>query len=116
MYVNNKKINFCIEYNFKKIGKYLIKINCKRKLIHTKNIFSYCSSLTSLNLSNFNTNNVNNMSYMFYDCSSLTSLNLSNFNTNNVKDMSEIFPNIKKNKCELICYYDNLKKEFNKMK
>ena len=28
-------------------------------------IFSYCSSLTSLNLSNFNTNNVNNMSYMF---------------------------------------------------
>ena len=47
-------------------------------------IFSYCSSLTSLNLSNFNT--VNNMSCMFSYCSSLTSLNLSNFNTH--KDMS----------------------------
>ena len=39
------------------------------------NMFSNCSSLTSLNLSNFNTNNVNNMSEMFSDCSSLTSLN-----------------------------------------
>ena len=38
-------------------------------------MFSWCSSLTSLNLLNFNTNNVNNMSYMFDDCSSLTSLN-----------------------------------------
>ena len=50
-------------------------------------MFYYCSSLTSLNLSNFNTNNVIDMSYMFCDCSSLTSLNLFNFNTNNVKDM-----------------------------
>ena len=48
-------------------------------------IFRNCSSLTSLNLSNFNTNNVNNMSEMLYNCSSLTSLNLSNFNTNKVK-------------------------------
>ena len=38
-------------------------------------MFSGCSSLTSLNLSNFNTNNVNNMSFMFSKCSSLTSLN-----------------------------------------
>ena len=29
-------------------------------------MFSKCSSLTSLNLSNFNTNNVKNMSGMFY--------------------------------------------------
>ena len=35
------------------------------------NMFYYCSSLTSLNLSN----NVNNMSYMFSGCSSLISLN-----------------------------------------
>ena len=54
-------------------------------------MFYYCSSLTSLNLSNFNTNNVTNMSYMFYNCSSLTFLNLSNFNTNNVNNMSYMF-------------------------
>ena len=38
-------------------------------------IFSKRHSLTSLNLSNFNTNNAKNMSSMFYECSSLTSLN-----------------------------------------
>ena len=34
-----------------------------------------CSSLTSLNLSSFNTNNVKDMSWMFWYCSSLISLN-----------------------------------------
>ena len=38
-------------------------------------MFGDCSSLTSLNLSNFNTNNVQDMSGMFSGCSSLTSLN-----------------------------------------
>ena len=38
-------------------------------------MFSNCSSLTSLNLSNFITNNVKNMSSMFFEYSSLTSLN-----------------------------------------
>ena len=54
-------------------------------------MFYYCSSLTSLNLSNFNTNNVTNMSRMFSSCSKLTSLNLSIFNTKNVKDMNCMF-------------------------
>ena len=31
------------------------------------------------------------MSYMFNECTSLTSLNLFNFNNNNVKDMSYMF-------------------------
>ena len=36
-------------------------------------IFSDCNSLTSLpDISNWNTNNVINMSYMFSDCNSLT--------------------------------------------
>ena len=35
-----------------------------------------------------------NMSYMFYKCSSLTSVDLSNFNTNNVKNMSHMFYHI----------------------
>ena len=43
-------------------------------------MFYSCSSLTSINLSNFNTNNVTNMSYMFYCCKSLTSLDISNLN------------------------------------
>ena len=47
-------------------------------------MFYNCSSLKELNLSNFNTKNVTNMSYMFGYCSSLKELNLSNFNTSKV--------------------------------
>ena len=50
-------------------------------------MFLGCSSLTSINLSNFNTNNVTNMYGMFYGCRSLTTINLSNFNTNNVTNI-----------------------------
>ena len=60
-------------------------------------MFSECSSLLSLNLSNFNTNNVKDMSRMFYSCSSLTSLNLSNYNTNNIKDMIWMFYGLDEN-------------------
>ena len=47
-------------------------------------MFSECKSLTNLNLSNFNTQNVTNMGSMLSECKSLTNLNLSNFNAQNV--------------------------------
>ena len=46
---------------------------------------------------------------MFSDCSSLTSLNLSNFNTNNVIDMSYMFSGLNKN-CNIICNDEKIKK------
>ena len=52
-----------------------------------RKMFCSCYSLTKLDLSNFNTQNVTDMDYMFYNCSSLTKLDLSNFNTQNVTDM-----------------------------
>ncbi len=91
MWNNNKKIIFCYEYKFEKEYKNEIKIISKTPLNNTNWIFSYCFSLTSLNLSNFNINNVTDMSCMFAACPSLTSLNLSNFNINNVTDMSGMF-------------------------
>ena len=54
-------------------------------------MFNGCSALSSLDLSNFNTAIVTNMSYMFSDCSTLSSLDLSNFNTAIVSDMSLMF-------------------------
>ena len=54
-------------------------------------MFSYCSSLTSLDLSNFNTVSVTTMSEMFYGCSGLTSLDVSSFNTANVTNMLYMF-------------------------
>ncbi|MBQ1885287.1 MAG: BspA family leucine-rich repeat surface protein, partial [Bacteroidales bacterium] len=50
-----------------------------------------CSSLTTLDVSNFNTANVTDMGGMFSDCRSLTTLDLSNFNTANVTDMYSMF-------------------------
>ena len=44
-------------------------------------IFYKCLSLSSLpDISKWNTNNVTNMSYMFSGCSSLINIDLSNFN------------------------------------
>ena len=54
-------------------------------------MFYKYSLLKELNLNNFNTNYVTNMSFMFFGCSSLKELNLSNFNINNVTDMSGMF-------------------------
>ena len=54
-------------------------------------MFSDCSSLTSLNVSNFDTSKVTDMSEMFNVCSKLTSLNVSNFNTSNVTYMDWMF-------------------------
>ena len=54
-------------------------------------MFYACMNLTSLDLSNFDTNKVTNMSYMFNNCISLTSLDLSNFDTSNVTNMSSMF-------------------------
>lgn len=54
-------------------------------------LFYSCSSLTTLDVSNFNTSNVTNMSSMFYNCSSLTSLDVSKFNTSNVTKMTAMF-------------------------
>ena len=56
-----------------------------------KSMFYNCSSLTSLDLSGFNTSSVTSMNGMFFGCSSLTSLDLSGFNTSSVTDMIGMF-------------------------
>ena len=52
-------------------------------------MFYGCSSLQSINLSSFNTTNVEDMSYMFRGCSSLTKENVK-INNYGKKIMSEI--------------------------
>lgn len=54
-------------------------------------MFAACSSLISLDLSNFDTSAVTGMAHMFLTCSSLTSLDLSNFDTSEVTDMWRMF-------------------------
>ena len=54
-------------------------------------MFYDCSALESLNLTNFNTANVTDMSFMFHGCSALKSLDLTNFNTAKVVYMDNMF-------------------------
>ena len=63
------------------------------KVTNMRNMFYGCNRLTSLDLSSFDTSNVTDMYGMFYFCKSLTSLDLSSFDTSNVTDMSLMFAN-----------------------
>jgi surface protein len=54
-------------------------------------MFNECTSLTALNLSNFSTSNVTDMSYMFNGCQLLVQLDLSNFDTTNVIEKNNMF-------------------------
>lgn len=54
-------------------------------------MFYGCSSLKSLDLRSLNTDNVSNMMYLFYGCANLVSLSISNFNTTNVLNMHDMF-------------------------
>ena len=113
--INNKIIPFSYFYKFKEKGKYIIKYSFKNKITKTDYMFYSCGSykikysfgpvihksLTNLDLSNFNTQNVNNMSYMFSHCESLTYIDLSNFKTENVTYMSGMFSH-----CESLTYID----------
>ena len=91
--IEGKKIDFSYSYKFEDEGEYKIEYLIKKNLTKTNNMFSDCKYLTSLNLSNFNTQNVTNMSYMFYNCEHLINLDLSNFDTHNVNNMNHMFFN-----------------------
>ena len=54
-------------------------------------MFYDCESLTSLDLTGFNTAKVENIRYIFYSCLSLTELDVSNFNTAKMSDMEAMF-------------------------
>ena len=56
-------------------------------------MFWGCSILTTLDVSHFDTQNVTDMSYMFSSCSALTTLDVSKFDTKNVTSMSYMFSN-----------------------
>lgn len=54
-------------------------------------LFSESSNLVELDLSNWNTSRVTNMSYLFQNSSKITSLDLTNWDTSSVTDMSYLF-------------------------
>ena len=75
------------------------------------NMFNTCYSLTSLDVSNWDTSNVKDMGFMFYYCSYLTQLNLSNFDTSNVTNMERMFCS-----CQLLTSLDTSNFDTNNVK
>jgi surface protein len=65
-------------------------------LFNTSNVtdmqrmFTLCRNLVELDLSSFDTSNVTNMKYMFADCINLTSLDLSSFDMSNVEILDDM--------------------------
>ena len=60
-------------------------------VVNMTGMFWDCSSLVSLDLSSFNTEKVHSMGWMFSGCSSLSKLNVSSFDTRNVTFMGDMF-------------------------
>ena len=62
------------------------------KISNAGRMFEGCIDITSIDLSNFDTNNITNMKNMFYQGFNIISIiGLSNFNTSNVTDMNGMF-------------------------
>ena len=61
------------------------------KVTNMSHMFNGMRNLTTLNLSNFNTSNVTNMGGMFFNMTNLTTLDLSNFDTSHVTNMGSMF-------------------------
>ena len=89
--IDEKKIDFSYYHKFPKVGIYKIKYSFKNALTNTNNMFYKCSSLISIDLSHFNTENITDMRLMFFQCKLLRNINLSNINTPNLIYMNGIF-------------------------
>ena len=115
IYIDNKKIQFDYKYKSKEKGEIKVKFIFNKLLTSTSSMFRNCSSLKSIDLSSFNTSNVNNMRCMFDGCSSLQSIDLSSFNTSNVKDMRSMFDGCSSLKKENVKIKDSEKRILDKL-
>ena len=78
-------------------------------VINMGNMFSECSGLTSLDVSGWNTSKVIYMESMFEGCSKLKSLDVSHFNTSNVEDMDSMFEGCSKLKSLDVSHFNTSK-------
>ena len=91
IFINDSEILFKYFYEFPKEGNYKIKYVFTNLLTSTNFMFYDCKSLISVDLSNFKSQNVENMAGMFFGCHSLESIDFLNIQTQNVENMSSMF-------------------------
>lgn len=92
LYIDDIKRKFSNCYEFSE-EIHSIKLKFKILLEDCCEMFCSCSNIIDINLSKFNSKNVDNMAEMFYNCHNLMNLNLSNLDTRNVTTMDSMFFN-----------------------
>ena len=117
-------INLCFMFSQCRIVNLDLSSSVTQKVKNLKGMFCNCKNLRNIKFSkNFNTENVTDMSFMFFGCENLEELDLSTFNIQNVDQMTAMFyncvkmeklslpvSNVKKNVCMRSILY-NCKKE-----
>ena len=91
IFLEGQKIKFTKFHIFSEEGIYTIKYVLKNKIKSCKKMFFYCKYIKSIDLSNFNTEDVTDMSLMFINCFNLEEINFGNFKTSKVTNMEGMF-------------------------
>jgi len=94
LYINNIKYKYNKYFIPKNEGKYNIKLKFNINIKDCSYMFANCVNIEKINLIDFNTENIINMQYMFYECN-IKNINLFSFKTKKVKNMCNLFGNCK---------------------
>ena len=98
LYINNKKKDFqkyIDEETLKEGNEFTIKLIIKNKITSCNSMFYGCFYIKSIDLSLFDSSEVNDMSLMFGKCFNLEELKLDNLDTEKVTSMKQMFQKCK---------------------
>jgi surface protein len=90
VYINGTQVNNQPRQYFKNEENF-VELIWKKPITSCHCMFRDCGNILEMDLTYFNTSQVENMIEMFRDCKKLKSLNLSNFHTSKVKNMANMF-------------------------
>ena len=76
-------------------------------------MFFHCKNLISIDIPNFKTDNVANMSCIFNGCNNLKEINISNFKIKKECKTLDVFKGINKIECKLLATDETIKNLFN---
>ena len=97
VFINKKEYKYSKYFIPYKEGIFEIKIIIYINMYNCSYMFYNCQNIISIDISNFNTSNVNDMYQMFCNCTNLSTLSdISRWNTNNVRNMNWMFFNCSK--------------------
>lgn len=91
MKLNDIIINNTQYYSFNSTGNYTLEIIFKKPLLTTEEMFKYCHELTDINLTQFHTGEVENMTDMFNGCDNLKNVNMKNIYAPKLKNIGGMF-------------------------